>query len=81
MKTLIAAIVASAVSFGAAGVIGGGSTLTIRARDLDVTDAAAAGRCRYRDNRVPKLTAWHGQVCRGRTSAGSAIVERGKECC
>ena len=49
------------------------------------------GRCRCRRGRpawrprrsCPRtmLTAWHGQVCRGRTCAGSAIAEGWKGCC
>src|SRR5947207_3405351 len=40
------------------------------------------GRRRYRDDRVARyVTAWHGQACRDRTCAESAIAEGWRGCC
>src|SRR5260221_3108506 len=53
-------------------------------RPGDANDADAALACRRGDRGDrfgAQLTAWHGQVCRGRTCAGSAIVVRWKGSC
>src|SRR5260221_14149025 len=53
-----------------------------RTRDAhDANAAAPSRRCYPRDRVARRLTAWHGQACRDRTSDGSAIAAGLKECC